>query len=78
MHDAVAATEVVCYASRKLVENAMHCRQQTTDPEGMRLDRSFVLYCCCQSVLETVERNESDESGNTRNNPFIWFLTLDG
>ncbi len=44
MHDAVAATEVVCYASRKLVANAMHCAQQTTDPKGMRLDRSSVLF----------------------------------
>ena len=35
MHGAVAATEVVYYASRKLVASAMHCRQQTTGPIGV-------------------------------------------
>ena len=76
MHDAVAATEVVCYASRKLVANAMHCKQQTTGPKGMR---SLHRYLCVLllSVLETDKRNESDESWNTRNNQFLWFLTLD-
>ena len=54
MHDAVAATEVVCDASRKLVANAMHC--QTTRlqaPSGMRINRSVVLLL---SVLETDEK----------------------
>ena len=36
MHVAVAATEVVYYASRELLANAMHCKQQTTGPKGMR------------------------------------------
>ena len=36
MHGAVAATEVVYYASRKLVASAMYyCRQQTTGPMGV-------------------------------------------
>ena len=54
MHDAVAATEVVCDASRKLVANAMHC--QTTRlqaPRGVRVGRSVVLLL---SVLETDEK----------------------
>ena len=34
MYGAVAATEVVYYASRKLVANAMHRRQQTPGPKG--------------------------------------------
>ena len=55
MHDAVAATEVVCYASRKLVANAMHCAQQTTDPTGMRLDRSLLVVCCCQCWKQSRE-----------------------
>ena len=53
MHGAVAATEVVCDASRKLVANAVHC--QTTRlqaPSGMRINRSVVLLL---SVLETDE-----------------------
>ena len=54
MHGAVAATEVVYDASRKLVANAMHC--QTTRlqaPSGMRINRSVVLLL---SVLETDEK----------------------
>ena len=54
MHDAVAATEVVCDASRKLVANAMHC--QTTRlqaPSGMRINhRSVVL------LLSELENDE--------------------
>ena len=80
MHDAAAATEVVYYASRKLVANAMHCKQQTTGPNGVR---SLYRYLCVSllSVLETDKRrNESDGSWSTRrrNNQFLWFLTLDG
>ena len=74
MHGAAAATEVVCDASRKLVANAMHC--QTTRlqaPRGVRVDRSVVLLL---SVLETDEKNESGEFGNTRNNRFLGFLSL--
>ena len=64
MHDAVAATEVVCDASRKLVANAMHC--QTTRlqaPRGMRLDRH--LLCCCCLCWKPTRRNESDEFRNS-------------
>ena len=63
MHGAVAATEVICDASRKLVANAMHC--QTTRlqaPSGMRINRSVVLLL---SVLKPTRRNESDESRNS-------------
>ena len=49
MHDAVAATEVVYYASRELVANAMHCKQQTPGPKGMRSLHRYLfvllLYC---------------------------------
>ena len=72
MHDAVAATEVVCDASRKLVANAMHCKRQTTGPKGMR---SLHRYLCVLLLLllETDKRNESDESWNTQNNRFLGF-----
>ena len=70
MYDAAAATEVVCYASRKLVANAMHCRQQATDPKGMRLDR----YLCCIVVVSVGNRqNESDDSWNTRKSVSLSF-----
>ena len=49
MHDAAAATEVVYYASRKLVANAMHCKQQTTGPKGMR---SLHRYLCVLLLSE--------------------------
>ena len=77
MYGAVAATEVVYYASRELVANAMHCKQHTTAPKEMR---SLHRYLCVLllSVLETDKINESDESWNTRNNQFLWFPTLDG
>ena len=88
MHDAAAATEVVYYASRKLVANAIHCKQQTTGPMGML--RSLYRYLCCIVVVRVFvsvgniqewvqdKRNVSDESWNTRNNQFLWFLTLNG
>ena len=68
MHDAAAATEVVCDASRKLVANAMmRCiannRQQT--PRGCGACAAICVVLLL-SVLETDERNESDESWNTR------------
>ena len=54
MHGAVAATEAVCDASRKLVANAMHCQTiRLQAPSGMRINRSVVLLL---SVLETDEK----------------------
>ena len=55
MHGAVAATEVVCDASRKLVANAMHCkttRQQA--PRGCGWTAICVVLLL--SVLETDEK----------------------
>ena len=76
MHDAVAATEVVCDASRKLVANAMHC--QTTRlqaPSGMRINR-----LCCAVVVCVGNRREETRvtSSETRNNRFLGFLLLVG
>ena len=76
MHDAVAATEVVCDASRKLLANAIHC--QTTRlqaPRGMRINRSVVLLL---SVLETDEKKrewrvrEYSEQSVSRFSVFGW------
>ena len=72
MHGAVAATEVVCYASRKLVAK---CDALQTTDNRQQAPRAAV---CIVVVSVTDERNENCESGNTRNNPFLWLLTLDG
>ena len=64
MHDAVAATEVVCDTSRNHVANAMHC--QTTRlqaPSGMWINRPVVLLGCL--CWKPTRRNESDEFGNS-------------
>ena len=68
MHDAVAATEVVCDASRKLVANAMHCpgciaRQPDYRPQVAC--GSTALLCCCCLCWKPTRRNESDEFGNS-------------
>ena len=78
MHGAAAATEVVCCTNRELVANAMHRKQQTTDPLGMRRLRACAAICVVLllSVLETDERNMSDESWNTRKSVSL-VLTLD-
>ena len=76
MHDAAAAAEVVCYASRKLVANAMHYRQQTTGPKGVR---SLHRYLCVLllSVLETTRETKVTRVG-ILGNPFLCFSTLVG
>jgi len=66
----------VTQAEESLLANAMHCRQQTTGPNGMR---SFYRYLCVLllSVLETTR-----ETRVTRveilGNPFLCFPTLVG
>ena len=76
MHGAIAATEVVCYASKKLVANAVHCRQQTTGPKGMcPLHRQLCVLLL--SVLETTRETRVTRVG-ILGNPFLWFLTLVG
>ena len=78
MHGAVAANELIGDTSRKLVANAMHCKQQTNRPQGM-LPVPRKLCVLLFSTLETEERNESDESGmNILGNPFLGFPTLAG
>ena len=76
MHGAVAANELIGDTSRKLVANAMHCKQQTNRPQGM-LPVPRKLCVLLFSTLETEERNESDESGML-GNPFLWSLALAG
>ena len=76
MHDAVAATEVVCDASRKLVANAMHC--QTTRPQAPKGYADQPL-CCAVVVCVGNRREETGvASSETRNNRFLGFLLLVG
>ena len=77
MHDAVAATEVVCDTSRKLV--AKCDALQTTDSrlQGMLPVPRKQPCVLLLSTLETEEINESDESG-ILGNPFLWFLAAAG
>ena len=76
MHDAVAATEVVCDASRKLVANAMHC--QTTRLQAPR-GCGWSAICCTVVVCVGNRREETRvTSPETRNNRFLGFLLLVG
>ena len=63
MYDAVATTEVIYYASIKLVANAIHCRQQTTGPKVVRSLHRYlcVLLLLFLLLLETDKRQKNRE-----------------
>ena len=56
MHDAAAATEVVCDASGKLVANAMHCQTTRRQPPKGYADQPL---CCAVVVCVGNRRKET-------------------
>ena len=77
MHGAVAATEVVYYASKKLDKDAMHYEHRQQAPRGCGAIYTVQWPCVVVVIIGNPQKTESDERTGDSMIRLV-FLTLTG